>query len=101
VRGAGFEELDAQPFDLIINATASGLSHELPPLPPEVLRGAQACYDLAYGREAQAFAQWARANGVARCHSGAGMLVEQAAESFMLWRGVRPETAALIRALPD
>jgi shikimate dehydrogenase len=59
------------------------------------------CYDLGYAHGATPFVLWAREHGVARCFTGAGMLVEQAAESFLLWRGVRPDTAAVLAALRD
>jgi shikimate dehydrogenase len=99
VRGASFPALEAQRFSLIINATAAGLSHELPPLPSSVLAAASVCYDLSYARSTLRFLEWAQQLGVARCFSGAGMLVEQAAESFLLWRGIRPETASVIAEL--
>jgi shikimate dehydrogenase len=99
VRGATFAALEAERFALIINATAAGLSHELPPLPSSVLAAASVCYDLCYARGTLRFLQWAQQLGVARCFSGAGMLVEQAAESFLLWRGIRPETASVIAEL--
>jgi shikimate dehydrogenase len=98
VRGAGFAELDSAPFELIVNATAAGLHDELPPLPVSVLRRARICYDLGYAHGTTRFVEWAREHGIARCISGAGMLVEQAAESFLLWRGVRPETASVLAA---
>jgi shikimate dehydrogenase len=101
VRGAGFTELESQPFELIVNATAAGLQQQLPPLPVSVLRRAAVCYDLGYAHGATPFVLWAREHGVARCFTGAGMLVEQAAESFLLWRGVRPDTAAVLAALRD
>ncbi len=99
VVGATFAELEAQSFDVIVNATSAALAGELPPLPAELLRRAQICYDLSYGRPAQRFLQWARQQGAARCFDGAGMLVEQAAESFQRWRGVRPDTAPVLAAL--
>jgi shikimate dehydrogenase len=101
VRGTGFSELESQQFELIVNATAAGLQNELPPLPISVLRRAAVCYDLGYALGATPFVKWARQHGVARCFTGAGMLVEQAAESFLLWRGVRPDTTAVLAALHD
>jgi shikimate dehydrogenase len=101
VRGTGFAELESQSFELIVNATAAGLQAQLPPLPLSVLQRAAVCYDLGYGHGATRFIQWAREHGVARCYTGAGMLVEQAAESFLLWRGVRPDTTAVLAALRD
>jgi len=99
VLGAAFGELGSQRFDVIVNATSAALAGELPPLPPELLRRAQVCYDLTYGRPAARFLDWARQQGVACCFDGAGMLVEQAAESFLRWRGVRPDTAPVLAAL--
>jgi len=99
VQGAGFDELGSGSFDLVINATAAGLHGELPPLPVAILQRAQLCYDLIYGGRMTPFLSWAREHGVARCCDGAGMLVEQAAESFLIWRGVRPDTAPVLAAL--
>jgi shikimate dehydrogenase len=92
-------EAAAGGFDLVINATAASLQAAVPALPPQAVGTASVCYDLAYGREGTAFMQWARRHGVARVHMGLGMLVEQAAESFHLWRGVRPDTAPVLAAL--
>ena len=99
VQGAGFGQLGTQRFDLIVNATAASLHGQVPPLPLPVLRTASVCYDLVYAPGATPFTQRARACGVAQCFTGAGMLVEQAAESFLLWRGVRPDTAAVLARL--
>jgi shikimate dehydrogenase len=99
VQGTDFAQLESQRYDLIVNATAASLHEELPPLPPAVLASAAVCYDLAYAHGSTPFTRWARECGVARCTDGAGMLVEQAAESFLLWRGVRPDTAAVLAAL--
>ncbi len=101
VRGAGFEELGGPPFDLIINATSASLSGEVPPIPPATVGPQTVCYDLAYGRPATAFLAWAKRCGCARAHQGLGMLVEQAAESFRVWRGVRPQTAPVLAALKE
>lgn len=91
--GVGFEQLGSTPFDLIINATSASLSGDIPPIPKQAIGPQTVCYDLAYGRSATAFIDWARSCGCARALSGLGMLVEQAAESFLIWRGVRPKTA--------
>ena len=100
VRGVGFAELD-QPFDLIVNATSASLAGELPPFPPTVIGPQTVCYDLAYGRSATAFIEWANLQGCMRALQGWGMLVEQAAESFRLWRGIRPDTAQVLAALKE
>jgi len=91
----------AEPFDLIINATSASLSGEMPPVPDGALGPQTVCYDLAYGRSATAFVRWAKERGCARALQGLGMLVEQAAESFRLWRGVRPATARVMDALRE
>jgi shikimate dehydrogenase len=100
-QGLGFEYLEPVPFDLIINATSASLSGEMPPVPAGVVAPTTVCYDLAYGRSATAFVAWARAQGCAQALQGLGMLVEQAAESFRLWRGVRPATGAVLEVLRE
>jgi shikimate dehydrogenase len=99
VRGADYAELGRQQFALVINATSAGLRQEVPPLPVAALDATTVCYDLSYARDTTCFVQWAREQGVARSIPGAGMLVEQAAESFLLWRGVRPDTTAVLAEL--
>jgi len=100
--GCGFDMLGEQQFDLIINGTSAGLQGELPPLPDSLIdaSGTTACYDMLYGAEPTPFIQWAAQRG-AQVSDGLGMLVGQAAESFALWRGVRPETAPVIANLRD
>jgi len=95
----GYDELQADAFDLVINATASSLTGELPPLPPGIVDSHSICYDLAYARDATAFTRWAEQRGCDRAYMGLGMLVEQAAECFLLWRGVRPDTSAVLSEL--
>lgn len=97
--GVGFRDVGDEPFDLVINATSASLSGDIPPLPPGAVDSSTVCYDLAYGKSATAFVAWARQHGCARALQGWGMLVEQAAESFELWRGVRPTTATVLAAL--
>jgi shikimate dehydrogenase len=99
--GAGFEDIGTEPFDFIINATSASLSGEMPPVPASAVGRGTVCYDLAYGRAATAFVDWARAHGAAQALQGWGMLVEQAAESFRLWRGIRPSTATVLAALKE
>jgi shikimate dehydrogenase len=99
--GASFTEVGTEPFDLIINATSASLSGQIPPIPASAVGPQTVCYDLAYGRTAVAFVEWARASGCARALQGLGMLVEQAAESFRLWRGIRPDTSLVLAALKD
>ena len=99
VSGGGFDQLTGQRFDLILNATASGLSDSVPPLHADCLNDGGWVYDLFYGQQPSAFCRWGHTQGAARVLDGLGMLVEQAAESFQLWRGLRPETAPVIAAL--
>jgi shikimate dehydrogenase len=98
-QGVGFDYIGNRPYDLVINATSASLSGEIPPISQGVIGPQTFCYDLAYGRSSTAFVQWAQLSGCARAVQGLGMLVEQAAESFLLWRGVRPDTAAVLAAL--
>ncbi len=98
-QGVGFAYVGDTPFDLILNATSASLSGDIPPIPAGAIGPRTVCYDLAYGRSAMAFVRWAKQCGCALAVQGLGMLVEQAAESFRLWRGVRPQTAEVIAAL--
>ncbi|MBD9413571.1 shikimate dehydrogenase [Pseudomonas sp. PDM16] len=99
VAASGFDWLSA-PVDLIINGTSASLAGELPPLEPGLIKpGHTVCYDMMYGKEPTAFNRWAAEHGAARCIDGLGMLVEQAAEAFFLWRGVRPDTAPVLAEL--
>lgn len=100
-QGVGFEDVGDKPFDLVINATSASLSGDIPPIPEGAIGRGTVCYDLAYGRAATAFVEWARARGCAQALQGWGMLVEQAAESFRLWRGVRPATNTVLTALKE
>jgi shikimate dehydrogenase len=100
-QGVGFEYVGETPFDLIINATSASLSGDIPPIPAGAIGPQTVCYDLAYGRSAMAFVRWAQQSGCVRAVQGLGMLVEQAAESFRLWRGVRPQTAQVLAALKE
>ena len=91
-----YHGLEAQ-FDLVINATSAGLADEAPSLPPGILRSGVLAYDMVYGRETP-FLTAARRAGARTC-DGLGMLVEQAAESFFIWRGVRPQTRPVLEKL--
>ena len=99
IAGAGFDDLRGQTFDLIINASAASLHGEVPPLPDDVLATNGWCYDMMYGAEPTPFVRWGLAHGAAQSLDGLGMLVEQAAESFTLWRGVRPDTRPVLALL--
>lgn len=94
--GTGFDELKDKPFDVIINATAASLAGDVPPINPGVIAADTVCYDMMYSNEPTAFLKWCAAQGATRLHDGLGMLVEQAAEAFAIWRGVRPDTAAVM-----
>ena len=86
-------------FDLIINGTSSSLQGEMPQLDGSLLASRCCCYDLMYAASDTPFVQWAKQQGAALSIDGLGMLVEQAAEAFALWRGVRPNTAPVIAEL--
>lgn len=88
-----------KPYDLIINATSAGVRGETPPYPQAAVSKKTFCYDLSYGLNPTPFSVWARDNGAARSVMGWGMLVEQAAESFHIWRGVRPDTAPVLKQM--
>jgi shikimate dehydrogenase len=100
-QGVGFEFVGDAPFDLVINATSASLSGDIPPIPAGAIGPETVCYDLAYGRSATAFVRWAEQAGCACALQGLGMLVEQAAESFRIWRGVRPATQTVLAALKE
>ncbi|WP_110686551.1 shikimate dehydrogenase [Salinicola aestuarinus] len=97
VEGCGFEAVTG-PFDLVVNATSASLAGDLPPLPEGLFGVGGLAYDMMYAAEPTVFLRWAGAQG-ARTVDGLGMLIEQAAASFALWRGVEPETAPLYAAL--
>jgi len=97
LEACGFEALAGRTFDLLINATSTGLTGEAIGIPPAIFRKGALAYELVYGRETE-FLALARAAG-AVTSDGIGMLVEQAADSFRLWRGLRPDTGGVIAAL--
>jgi len=99
VEAVPYEALAGRRFDLVINGTSLSLQGHAPPLPDDLLRAGACCYDMVYGDTATPFMLWAEARGAGRVLDGIGMLVEQAAESFYLWRGVRPEVAPVIAML--
>ena len=99
VSAVGLEHISGRVFDLVINATAASLSGDVPAVPGTVLGPETVCYDMAYGKGDTAFVRWAHKHGCTRAVQGWGMLVEQAAESFRIWRGMRPSTAAVLAAL--
>jgi shikimate dehydrogenase len=97
IQGGGFDAV-AGPFDLVVNGTSASLAGELPPLPDDLFAEGATAYDMMYGAEPTVFLRWAEARG-ARCIDGLGMLVEQAAESFFLWRNRRPDTGPVRESL--
>jgi shikimate dehydrogenase len=99
ITGCGFADIEGPPYDLIVNATSASLRGEMPEMPPGLVGEETICYDMAYGRGHTPFTLWAKSLHAARTTKGWGMLVEQAAESFLLWRGVRPDTQPVLRAL--
>ncbi len=99
IHGCGLNDLADQAFDLIINATSASLSGELPPLPDSLLANQGSCYDLAYANQDTPFVCWGKQRGALQSLDGLGMLVEQAAEAFFIWRNIRPETQTVIDLL--
>ena len=99
LRGGGYTDIGAGRFDVVINATSASLRAELPPIAPGVFAIDGLAYELAYGKGLTPFLRLAQNAGVKRLADGVGMLVEQAAEAFVWWRGVRPDTQALIKQM--
>jgi shikimate dehydrogenase len=99
VEAIQFDEIPAEHFDLVINGTASSLSHAAPPIDPETFDDCQLAYDMVYDPHPTPFMELARRGGAQTVSDGLGMLIEQAAESFLLWRGVRPDTRPAYKAL--
>jgi shikimate dehydrogenase len=97
-QACGYEQIEGS-FDLIINATSASIVGEVPPLPVSAVRPDSLCYDMMYMKGPTSFLRWAGEQGVGRLADGTGMLVEQAAESFYLWRQVRPDTAPVLEWL--
>lgn len=99
VSGCGLDALPGSRFELIINATSAGLDGHIPAIPKDCLVAGGCTYDMLYGSDPTPFCRWGKAHGAGTILDGLGMLVEQAAESFFLWRGVRPETGPVIDLL--
>jgi shikimate dehydrogenase len=97
--GCGLDDVAGHSFDVLINATAASLSGEVPAIAGDTVTAGSWCYDMMYGDRPTAFMEWARDQGAMHVMDGLGMLVEQAAESFYIWRDVRPDTAPVIEAL--
>jgi len=101
VRAASYLSLAHGQFEVVVNATSASLTGELPPIPKGIFSKEALAYDMVYGRGDTPFLGRARAEGAGVLADGLGMLVEQAAESFFVWRGVRPDTEAVLAALRD
>lgn len=95
----GYNELVNRNFDIIINATSASLAGDLPPIPTNIISSKVVCYDMVYGKSDTPFLQWSREQGAIKVIDGLGMLVEQAAVSFEVWRGVKPEVQIVINKL--
>ena len=98
VVGSGLDAIEGT-FELVINATAAGLTQRIPHIDPALIHARSACYDMMYGQEPTAFVAWAKTQGARVVFDGLGMLVEQAAQAFNLWRQVVPNTAPVIAQL--
>lgn len=99
IEASGFKELKGKHFDLVINGTAASLKGEIPPLPDNLFTTHALAYDMMYGEKSKPFLDWAAVHGARQVVDGLGMLVEQAAESYFIWRGMRPETRPVIDKL--
>ena len=99
VEAVGYDELVGKRFDIVVNGTSASLRGEVPPLPVNLFAGNAVAYDMMYSDMPTPFMEWAMLHGAQTVSDGLGMLVEQAAESYLLWRGVRPETRSVIAAL--
>lgn len=99
ISGCSYDTIKNSQFDLILNATSASLTGKLPPLEANILAENGCCYDLAYANQATAFVKWGHIHNAKKSIDGLGMLVEQAAEAFYLWREIRPETKKIIALL--
>ena len=99
VSAVALDALPTESFDLVVNATAASLAGDLPPLPPGILRAGGVAYDTAYAAQPTPFVRWGAGEGAAIATDGLGMLVEQAAEAFGIWRNIEPRTGPVIDAL--
>jgi len=99
INGCGLDEINDASFDIVINGTSASLQGDIPDLPKTIFNSNACSYDMMYSADATPFMQWSLANDAKQVFDGLGMLVEQAAESFYLWRGVKPETTPVIKQL--
>lgn len=101
INGCGLDEINRQRFDIIINGTSASLKGDLPAVPASIFKSNSCSYDMMYAAQATPFMQWSTNNEASQVFDGLGMLVEQAAESFYIWRGIKPETAPVIKKLRE
>lgn len=97
IEGCGLDDIAGRSFDIVINATSASVTAGVPDIDPGVVAQASLVYDMMYGSEPTSFMRFAKAGGARRCVDGLGMLVEQAADSFALWHGIRPPTASAMK----
>ncbi|MDT8282229.1 MAG: shikimate dehydrogenase [Gammaproteobacteria bacterium] len=101
INSCSLDAIGDMAFDIIINGTSASLHEKLPPLPSTIFNAGSCSYDMMYAAQPTVFMQWSKDNGAAQVFDGLGMLVEQAAEAFYIWRGVRPETASVLSQIRD
>jgi shikimate dehydrogenase len=101
IKAGHYQDFAGENFDILINATSASLYDQLPPLPPGLIKKTSLAYDMLYSSRLTPFLEFAKAQGAVQLADGVGMLVEQAAESFFLWRNIRPETQIVIKRLKD
>ncbi|MCK5718122.1 MAG: shikimate dehydrogenase [Thiomargarita sp.] len=101
ITASSYEALEGSSYDVIINGTSASLQGELPPLADNLLHATGCCYDMMYSHTDTPFIQWAKQQGCVLAIDGLGMLVEQAAESFYLWHGVKPNTVPVIQQIRE
>ena len=99
LKACGFEQISGNTYEVIINATSASLSGKLPAIPPSIIAENTTCYDMAYGKDLSPFLIWAKTHGALKIIDGIGMLVGQAAVSFNIWRGVKPDVGTVIEQL--
>lgn len=101
ISGCGLDEIKTNRFDIVINGTSASLQGDLPPIPGTVFNENACSYDMMYADQATVFMQWSKDHGAIQVFDGLGMLVEQAAEAFYIWRDIRPETVSVIEQIRD
>jgi len=99
LQARGFDQINSHTFDLIINATSASLRGTFPTIPAKLITTNTVCYDMVYGKKLTSFLVWAQQQGATQVIDGLGMLVEQAAASFYIWRGILPDVETVIEQL--